>query len=112
MRRRGLWRFQTNANGADESGSRGRGELGKSHGVMAKRSWPGEAKRPSKQKMSVTVPSVGEGTGISVFMDSRIARVWPARTRWPAWTGIFQTLPGTSAKTGSEPGATVVGFAE
>ena len=41
----------------------------------------------------MTVPSSSDSTGISIFIDSRIATVSPSETVSPTATSIFQTVP-------------------
>jgi len=48
---------------------------------------------PSSQRISFTVPSSSDSTGISIFIDSRMATVSPSETSSPTATSIFQTLP-------------------
>ncbi len=48
---------------------------------------------PSSQRISLTVPSSSDSTGISIFIDSRIATVSPSETWSPTATSIFHTLP-------------------
>ena len=43
--------------------------------------------------ISVTVPSSSLSTGISIFIDSRMATTVPSPTDSPALTSIFQTVP-------------------
>src|SRR5204863_3681655 len=55
----------------------------------------------SLQRISVTLPSSGASTGISIFMLSRMTSTSPVFTSSPTFFSIFQTVPvmcaGTSA---------------
>lgn len=44
-------------------------------------------------------PSMGASTGISIFMDSRIAMVSPSKTCWPTLPCTCHTLAAISART-------------
>src|SRR5947209_8733500 len=48
---------------------------------------------------SVTVPAVGDSTGISIFIDSRMATVSPSAMVWPGSTWTCHTLAVISART-------------
>src|SRR5439155_11968450 len=48
---------------------------------------------PSSQRISATVPESSASTGISIFIDSRIATVSPSSTESPTAHSIFHTVP-------------------
>src|SRR5256885_3977879 len=54
-------------------------------------------------RTSVMVPATGASTGISIFIDSRIAIVSPTATVWPTVAGTCQTLAAISAGTSVTP---------
>src|SRR5450759_639999 len=49
--------------------------------------------------MAVTRPAMGASTGISIFIDSRMATVWPSSTSSSKDTTTFQTVPAICART-------------
>jgi len=51
-------------------------------------------------------PAMGEVTAISIFIASKTIRRWPASTRSPASTGMFQTLAVTGDNTARHPSGT------
>src|SRR5690606_12517571 len=55
------------------------------------RCWPARTVRPTWHCTSVTSPSAGATTSISIFIDSSSATTWPAWTLSPGSTRIFQT---------------------
>src|SRR2546421_5231639 len=59
-------------------------------------------------RSSATVPATGASTGISIFIDSRMAMVSPVATVWPTSTGTCHTLAAISATT-STTGALLSG---
>jgi hypothetical protein len=65
---------------------------------------PGLTTLPSPFKIENTVPVCGLSRGISIFMDSTIARGCPDTTFSPSVTKVFQTLPATTLSTASIPG--------
>jgi hypothetical protein len=48
---------------------------------------------PSWQRISTTVPASSASTGISIFIDSRIATVSPSSIASPTEHSIFHTVP-------------------
>src|SRR5437016_1329885 len=59
-------------------------------------------------RSSAKVPATGASTGISIFIDSRIAIVSPTATAWPTSAGTCHTLAAISATTSTTraPGTT------
>src|ERR1700754_3910325 len=51
---------------------------------------------PSLTRISLIVPALGDSTGISIFIDSRIMISPSASTLSPGLSWIFQTLPAIS----------------
>ena len=54
---------------------------------------PSSIDAPSFASTAATVPAAGDSTGISIFIDSRMATVSPSATASPTFTLIFQTVP-------------------
>src|SRR5476649_2842624 len=63
---------------------------------MIATSCPSAIASPSATRISFTVPALGDCTGISIFIDSRIMRSPSASTLSPGLVRIFQTLPAIS----------------
>ena len=58
------------------------------------RAWPAVIWAPSVMHISLTVPSPGDSTSISIFMASRTTRTSPLLTLSPAFTGTDRTMAG------------------
>jgi hypothetical protein len=58
---------------------------------------------PSLQRISTTVPASSASTGISIFIDSKIATVSPSAISSPTEHSIFQTVPVMCASTSTMP---------
>src|SRR5258708_10214540 len=63
---------------------------------MTATSWPSAIASPSATLISLMVPPLGDSTGISIFMDSRIMISPSSSTLSPGLSWIFQTLPAIS----------------
>src|SRR5688572_21022945 len=60
---------------------------------MMASTWSSLTGWPSLILISLTVPSTGASTGISIFIDSRMIMVSPSETLSPGFTSIFHTVP-------------------
>src|SRR6187399_2295910 len=63
---------------------------------MMATSWPSPIASPSFTLISLIVPALGDSTGISIFIDSRIMISPSSSTLSPGLSWIFQTLPAIS----------------